>query len=302
MSTTLEVLAALGRPLFSLFDHPAPRVADGLAGLMRCVAECGATTAAPMREAALREGALLLHLKKALFTPGARAALSQQLVASWCDEFAPALTLLRQILPPGLVRYLNVPKTQPTLPPPKPQVQQSQPSEQSATGTAASGDATLATAGVTANGALGLLQSAGQRVTSAATAAAAAVTAAASAAATAVSEKGTPLTQALLRQSQQQQQVAAAGEAGAATDNHGNTPTISSKDVGTSPAAVTAGAAGGSDSAVQSTAVAASGGAGPITAPAVVKEGGAAAVPLANGEPGHAAGVPPSPQQQQTGQ
>jgi DnaJ family protein C protein 13 len=110
VTTTLEVLAALGRRLFTLFDHPAPRVADGLAG--RGVADCGAAAATPMREASLREGALLLHLRRALFTLGARTALSQQLVASWCDAFAPAL---QQILPPGLVTYLNVPKAQPVL-------------------------------------------------------------------------------------------------------------------------------------------------------------------------------------------
>ena len=45
--------AALGRPLFTLFSHPAPRVAHAAALLMRAVAEGGAEAAQPMREAAL---------------------------------------------------------------------------------------------------------------------------------------------------------------------------------------------------------------------------------------------------------
>lgn len=37
---------------------------------MRAIAECGAVAAAPMRDAALREGALLHHLQLALFAAG----------------------------------------------------------------------------------------------------------------------------------------------------------------------------------------------------------------------------------------
>jgi hypothetical protein len=68
----LRAAAALGRPLFGLFVHPAARVADGAAVLMRAIAECGAAAAAPMRDAALREGALLHHLQLALFAAGGR--------------------------------------------------------------------------------------------------------------------------------------------------------------------------------------------------------------------------------------
>lgn len=49
----LQETAALGRPLFTLFSHPAPRVAHAAALLMRAVAEGGAEAAQPMREAAL---------------------------------------------------------------------------------------------------------------------------------------------------------------------------------------------------------------------------------------------------------
>lgn len=72
-------------------------------------AECGAAAAAPMREAALREGALLRHLHLALFSPDpSRVQLSRELVASWADEFSPALALLRRIFPSGLVRWVGV--------------------------------------------------------------------------------------------------------------------------------------------------------------------------------------------------
>lgn len=68
----LQAAAALGRPLFSLFSHPAARVADGTAVIMRAIAERGAAAAAaPMRDAALREGAVLQHLQLALFATGA---------------------------------------------------------------------------------------------------------------------------------------------------------------------------------------------------------------------------------------
>ena len=49
----LQKTAALGRPLFTLFSHPAPRVAHAAALLMRAVAEGGAEAAQPMREVAL---------------------------------------------------------------------------------------------------------------------------------------------------------------------------------------------------------------------------------------------------------
>jgi hypothetical protein len=73
------------------------RVGDGTAVIMRAIAECGAAAAAPMREASLREGALLQHLHRALFGPRARAGLSRELVASWADQYGPAIALLRRV-------------------------------------------------------------------------------------------------------------------------------------------------------------------------------------------------------------
>eukprot|EP00854_Cymbomonas_tetramitiformis_P001459 gene1459-2082_t len=85
----LAAVAQLGRPLFALFAHPAPNAA------------------APMRDAALREGALLPHLQIALFDPpGDRRELSRNLIALWVDSYAPSLQLLKRTLPPGLVAHL----------------------------------------------------------------------------------------------------------------------------------------------------------------------------------------------------
>ncbi|KAL0042756.1 hypothetical protein WJX79_009797 [Trebouxia sp. C0005] len=110
LSAMLQEVAGLGAPLFALFDHPAPRLLDGVALMMRAVAEGGVLAAAPMREAALAEGSLLSHLLLATTQPGARGRLSQDLVALWVDEYGPALALMRRIFPPGLMRYLSVKK------------------------------------------------------------------------------------------------------------------------------------------------------------------------------------------------
>jgi hypothetical protein len=84
----LQAAAALGRPLFALFNHPAARVADGTAVIMRAIAERGAAAAAPMRDAALREGAVLQHLQLALFASGARegAICTTALPRVWCAQ------------------------------------------------------------------------------------------------------------------------------------------------------------------------------------------------------------------------
>ena len=47
---------------------------------------------------------------------GARGSLSQDLVALWVDEYGPALSLMRRIFPPGLMRYLNVKQQGPAHP------------------------------------------------------------------------------------------------------------------------------------------------------------------------------------------
>ncbi|KAL8152339.1 hypothetical protein V2J09_010099 [Rumex salicifolius] len=104
----LRQVAGLRRRLFALFAHPAQTVRETVAVIMRTIAEEDAVAAEFMRDAALRDGALLRHLLHAFFLPaGERREVSRQLVALWADSYQPALDLLSRVLPPGLVAYLH---------------------------------------------------------------------------------------------------------------------------------------------------------------------------------------------------
>ena len=114
--TTEEVLfhevlkhsVAIGRPLFNLFQHRALRVRDTASKLMRVISEHGAEAATPMREAALKEGAVVVHLDQALFSEVASSRkLSRELVALWTDDYGPALELLARIFPRGIMEVLK---------------------------------------------------------------------------------------------------------------------------------------------------------------------------------------------------
>uniref|UniRef100_A0A2C9W566 J domain-containing protein n=1 Tax=Manihot esculenta TaxID=3983 RepID=A0A2C9W566_MANES len=104
----LRQVAGLRRRLFALFAHPAESVRETVAVIMRTIAEEDAIAAESMRDAALRDGALLRHLLHAFYLPaGERREVSRQLVALWADSYQPALDLLSRVLPPGLVAYLH---------------------------------------------------------------------------------------------------------------------------------------------------------------------------------------------------
>ncbi|KAK9149024.1 hypothetical protein Scep_007781 [Stephania cephalantha] len=104
----LRQVAGLRRRLFALFGHPAESVRESVAVIMRTIAEEDAIAAESMRDASLRDGALLRHLLHAFFLPsGERQEVSRQLVALWADSYQPALDLLSRVLPPGLVAYLH---------------------------------------------------------------------------------------------------------------------------------------------------------------------------------------------------
>nr|AAC32237.1 unknown protein [Arabidopsis thaliana] len=104
----LRQIAALRRRLFALFAHPAESVRETIAVIMRTIAEEDAIAAESMRDAALRDGALLRHLLNAFSLPASeRREVSRQLVALWADSYQPALDLLSRVLPPGLVAYLH---------------------------------------------------------------------------------------------------------------------------------------------------------------------------------------------------
>ncbi|XP_065848842.1 dnaJ homolog subfamily C GRV2 isoform X1 [Euphorbia lathyris] len=104
----LRQVAGLRRRLFALFAHPAESVRETVAVIMRTIAEEDAIAAESMRDAALRDGALLRHLLHAFYLPtGEKREVSRQLVALWADSYQPALDLLSRVLPPGLVAYLH---------------------------------------------------------------------------------------------------------------------------------------------------------------------------------------------------
>ncbi|PKA53250.1 DnaJ like subfamily C GRV2 [Apostasia shenzhenica] len=104
----LRQVAGLKRRLFALFGHPAESVRETVAVIMRTIAEEDAIAAESMRDAALRDGALVRHLLHAFFLPASeRRDVSRQLVALWADSYQPALDLLSRVLPPGLVAYLH---------------------------------------------------------------------------------------------------------------------------------------------------------------------------------------------------
>ncbi|KAL5729405.1 DnaJ subfamily C grv2 [Ranunculus cassubicifolius] len=104
----LREVAGLRRRLFALFGHPAESVRETVAVIMRTIAEEDAIAAESMRDASLRDGALLRHLLHAFYLPaGERRDVSRQLVALWADSYQPALDLLSRVLPPGLVAYLH---------------------------------------------------------------------------------------------------------------------------------------------------------------------------------------------------
>lgn len=104
----LRQVAGLRRRLFALFAHPAESVRETVAVIMRTIAEEDAIAAESMRDAALRDGALLRHLLHAFYLPaGEKCEVSRQLVALWADSYQPALDLLSRVLPPGLVAYLH---------------------------------------------------------------------------------------------------------------------------------------------------------------------------------------------------
>ncbi|WAR09956.1 DJC13-like protein [Mya arenaria] len=103
----LEMVAANGRIVFKLFQHPSTAIVKG-AGL-----EGDAEIAAKMQDLALAEGALPKHLHSAMFTQSAdnrmltNRQLSRHLVGLWVTGHPTAMGLLRRILPSGLLLYLD---------------------------------------------------------------------------------------------------------------------------------------------------------------------------------------------------
>lgn len=112
--TLLEMVAANGRIVFKLFQHPSMAVVKGAGLVMKAIIEEGdQEVAAKMQDLALSEGALPKHLHTAMFTASTDnrmltiRQLSRHLVGLWVTGHPTAMGLLRRILPSGLLSYLD---------------------------------------------------------------------------------------------------------------------------------------------------------------------------------------------------
>ncbi|XP_059584765.1 dnaJ homolog subfamily C member 13 isoform X1 [Alligator mississippiensis] len=110
----LEMVASNGRTLFKLFQHPSMAIVKGAGLVMKAIIEEGdKEIATKMQDLALSEGALPRHLHTAMFTVSTdqrmltNRQLSRHLVGLWTAENATAMNLLKRILPPGLLAYLD---------------------------------------------------------------------------------------------------------------------------------------------------------------------------------------------------
>ncbi|XP_070570129.1 dnaJ homolog subfamily C member 13-like isoform X2 [Ptychodera flava] len=110
----LEMVAGQGRVLYKLFQHPSMAIVKGAGMVMKAIIEEGDNEiAAKMQDLALAEGALPRHLHCAMFTMSAdnrmlaNRQLSRQLVALWITGHPTAMSLLRRLVPSGLLSYLD---------------------------------------------------------------------------------------------------------------------------------------------------------------------------------------------------
>ncbi|XP_058231751.1 dnaJ homolog subfamily C member 13-like isoform X4 [Hemibagrus wyckioides] len=110
----LEMVASNGRTLFKLFQHPSMAIVKGAGLVMKAIIEEGdKEIATKMQDLALSEGALLRHLHTSMFTISTdqrmltNRQLSRHLVGLWTAENPVAMTLLKRILPTGLLAYLD---------------------------------------------------------------------------------------------------------------------------------------------------------------------------------------------------
>ncbi|XP_046378006.2 dnaJ homolog subfamily C member 13-like [Haliotis rufescens] len=110
----LEMVAANGRIVFKLFQHPSMAIVKGAGMVMKAIIEEGdAEIAAKMQDLALAEGALPKHLHSAMFTQSTdnrmltNRQLSRHLVGLWVTGHPTAMGLLRRILPSGLLAFLD---------------------------------------------------------------------------------------------------------------------------------------------------------------------------------------------------
>ncbi|CAF2407901.1 unnamed protein product [Rotaria sp. Silwood2] len=110
----LELVSSNGRIFFKLFQHSSFTIVKGAGSIMKAIIEEGSSDiAAHMQDLALSEGALPVHLLRALFTASNDTRLvplkylSQQLLGLWSTGHPTTYGLLKRIFPLGLIAYLD---------------------------------------------------------------------------------------------------------------------------------------------------------------------------------------------------
>lgn len=110
----LDLVSLNGQTFFKLFQHSSFTIVKGAGSITKAIIEEGsADNAAHMQDLALSEGALPVHLLRALYTSPTDTRLlplkylSQQLLALWCTGHPTTFGLLKRIFPLGLVAYLD---------------------------------------------------------------------------------------------------------------------------------------------------------------------------------------------------
>ncbi|CAG9133962.1 unnamed protein product [Plutella xylostella] len=105
----LEMVAARGRVLFKLFEHPSMAIVKGAGLVMRALVEEGGNgVGTRMQSLALAEAALPRHLVTALYAPARlqHRHLARHLVALWLVDHAPATHFMKRIMHRHLARHL----------------------------------------------------------------------------------------------------------------------------------------------------------------------------------------------------
>ncbi|CAF3421421.1 unnamed protein product [Rotaria sp. Silwood1] len=110
----LELVSSNGRIFFKLFQHSSFTIVKGAGSIMKAIIEEGSSDiSAHMQDLALSEGALPVHLLRALFTASNDSRLlplkylSQQLLGLWATGHPTTFGLLKRIFPLGLIAYLD---------------------------------------------------------------------------------------------------------------------------------------------------------------------------------------------------
>mmetsp|Transcript_15543 Transcript_15543/g.46103 ORF Transcript_15543/g.46103 Transcript_15543/m.46103 type:complete len:2307 (-) Transcript_15543:50-6970(-) len=116
----LATVANLGRSLFHLFEHASLAIVKAAGLIMRAIIEEGtAEHVTQFQYFALAEGAVLRHMHTALYTQSTDSRLlmhrqlSRHLIALWTYDCELTDKLLRQVLPAGLLEFLNSEETVP---------------------------------------------------------------------------------------------------------------------------------------------------------------------------------------------